>query len=521
MNRCVTAQQIQSQKGVNGRGNLSAFVMMKKTISVILCLCLLACSLGCLPVSAQTMNNTVKLAQDTYVLTKGTSRPVGTAALPAGVKANNLEWKSSDPKVVRVNQNGVITAVSAGTATVTCSVEKNMPVKAVDQCVIKVNDGKTDVSLNCYALKWPVGKTGSYKAKISSNVLGAKKITWTSSNTKIATIDANGKLKAVGPGAATVTCTVSAKSTGEKLASNTCKVEIYKPVSKVALNTYSIKWPVGRQGTYKPTVSPSDATNKSLAWSSSNTKVATVDKNGKLKAVGAGTVTITCTAKDGSGKKATCKVTVYQPVKSIKLNTSAISWNVGKSGTFKATVSPSNAANKSVSWKSSNTKVATVDKNGKLKAVGAGTATITCTAKDGNGAKATCKVTVKKSYTDDDLFCLAAVIYQEAGALYCSDKLQLMVGSVVMNHVAHPNFPNTIRGVITRPGAYGTMGWTGVSLPKANDSWTKQAIDRCYANAKKILEGTRYVPESVIYQAGFVQGSGIYDYREGMYFCYE
>ena len=437
MNRCVTAQQIQSQKGVNGRGNLSAFVMMKKTISVILCLCLLACSLGCIPVSAQTMNNTVKLAQDTYVLTKGTSRPVGTAALPAGVKANNLEWKSSDPKVVRVNQNGVITAVSAGTATVTCSVEKNMPVKAVDQCVIKVNDGKTDVSLNCYALKWPVGKTGSYKAKISSNVLGAKKITWTSSNTKIATIDANGKLKAVGPGAATVTCTVSAKSTGEKLASNTCKVEIYKPVSKVALNTYSIKWPVGRQGTYKPTVSPSDATNKSLAWSSSNTKVATVDKNGKLKAVGAGT------------------------------------------------------------------------------------ATITCTAKDGNGAKATCKVTVKKSYTDDDLFCLAAVIYQEAGALYCSDKLQLMVGSVVMNHVAHPNFPNTIRGVITRPGAYGTMGWTGVSLPKANDSWTKQAIDRCYANAKKILEGTRYVPESVIYQAGFVQGSGIYDYREGMYFCYE
>ena len=215
------------------------------------------------------------------------------------------------------------------------------------------------------------------------------------------------------------------------------------------------------------------------------------------------------------------QVTVYQPVKSIKLNTSAISWNVGKSGTFKATVSPSNAANKSVSWKSSNTKVATVDKNGKLKAVGAGTATITCTAKDGNGAKATCKVTVKKSYTDDDLFCLAAVIYQEAGALYCSDKLQLMVGSVVMNHVAHPNFPNTIRGVITRPGAYGTMGWTGVSLPKANDSWTKQAIDRCYANAKKILEGTRYVPESVIYQAGFVQGSGIYDYREGMYFCYE
>lgn len=502
---------------------LSAFVMMKKTISVILCLCLLVCSLGCIPVSAQTVNSTVKveLAQDTLVLTEGASRPVGMAAMPAGVKEDNLEWKSSNSKVVRVNDNGVITAVAAGTATVTCSVEKNMPVKASDQCVVKVNKGVTSVDLNNYTLNWPVGKSGNYKAKITSNVLGAKKISWQSSNPKVATVDANGKLKSVAPGTTTVTCTVSAKSTGEKLAANTCKVEVYKSVTKIALNNYTLKWPIGKQGNYKAVVTPSNATVKSVTWSSSNTKVAKVDKNGRLTAVGTGTATITCTAKDGSGKKATCQVTVYQPVKSIKLNNYTLDWKVGKTGNFKAVASPSNAPYKTVSWKSSNTKVAKVDKNGKLTAVGAGTATITCTANDGGGAKATCKVTVKKGYTNDDLFCLAAVIYQEAGALYCSDKLQLMVGSVVMNHVAHPYYPNTIRGVITRPGAYGTMGWTGVSLPTARDSWTQAAIDRCYANAKKILEGARYVPDSVIYQAGFVQGSGIYDYREGMYFCYE
>ena len=81
-------------------------------------------------------------------------------------------------------------------------------------------------------------------------------------------------------------------------------------------------------------------------------------------------------------------------VTGIKLNTNSLNWPVGKSGTFRATVTPSNAKNKAVSWKSSNNKVATVDANGRLTAVGVGSATITCTANDGGGAKATCTVTV-------------------------------------------------------------------------------------------------------------------------------
>ena len=86
-----------------------------------------------------------------------------------------------------------------------------------------------------------------------------------------------------------------------------------------------------------------------------------------------------------------------------------------------------------------------------------------------------------------------------------------MVANVVMNHVASPSFPNTIRGVLTRPYAYGRMAW---------DPITKAAIDRCYANAKKILDGYRLLPSNVIYQAGFVQGSGVYAYENGIYFCY-
>ena len=248
----------------------------------------------------------------------------------------------------------------------------------------------TSIKLNTNKISWPVGKSGSFKPTVTPSNAKNKALTWKSSNPKVATVDANGKLKAVGIGSATITCTAKDGS-GAKA---TCAVTVYQPVKSVKLNTNKISWPVGKSGSFKPTVTPSNAKNKALTWKSRNPKVATVDANGKLRAVGVGSTTITCTAKDGSGAKATCAVTVYQPIESIKLNTNKISWPVGKSGSFKPTVAPANAKNKALTWKSSNPKVATVDANGKLKAVGVGSTTITCTAKDGSGAKATCAVTV-------------------------------------------------------------------------------------------------------------------------------
>ena len=147
------------------------------------------------------------------------------------------------------------------------------------------------------------------------------------------------------------------------------------------------------------TVQPTNATNASVEWTSSNTKVAKVNKNGKVTALKKGTAVITCKAKDGSGVKTTCKITVKDKlVTKVKLNKTEASLTVtiSKKDTLqlKATVSPSTAVNTAVSWKSSNKKVATVNSSGKVTAVGSGSCTITATAKDGSGKKATCKITV-------------------------------------------------------------------------------------------------------------------------------
>ena len=157
-------------------------------------------------------------------------------------------------------------------------------------------------------------------------------------------------------------------------------------VSSIKLNATSKTLYNGKSTTLKATVFPINATNKSLTWKSSNTKVATVEKNGKVKALKVGNATITATSTDGSNVSAQCKIKVVQRVTKIKLNKSIINLSKkGKTAKLKATVYPSNAYNKSATWKSNNTKVVTVDKNGKIKATtNKGTTYVNATAKDGS-----------------------------------------------------------------------------------------------------------------------------------------
>jgi uncharacterized protein YjdB len=157
-------------------------------------------------------------------------------------------------------------------------------------------------------------------------------------------------------------------------------------VSSIKLNSTSKTLYNGKSTTLKATVFPINATNKRLTWKSSNTKVATVDKNGKVKALKVGNAIITATSTDGSNVSAECKIKVVQRVTKIKLNKSIINLSKkGKTAKLKAAVLPNNAYNKSVTWKSNNTKVVTVDKNGKIKATtNKGTTYVNAIAKDGS-----------------------------------------------------------------------------------------------------------------------------------------
>ena len=163
-------------------------------------------------------------------------------------------------------------------------------------------------------------------------------------------------------------------------------------VTGVTLDKTSVTIEKGKTQSLTATITPSNAENKRVSWSSSNTSVATVDKNGVVTAKANGTATITVETNDG-GKTASCTVTVKTSVSGVSLDKATASIVVKKTLQLSATVNPSTASDKNVSWSSSNTSVATVSNTGLVTAKAAGTANITVKTSDG-GKTATCKVTV-------------------------------------------------------------------------------------------------------------------------------
>ena len=169
-------------------------------------------------------------------------------------------------------------------------------------------------------------------------------------------------------------------------------------VSSIKLNTKNHTMYSNQYVQLKATVLPNNAYNKSVTWKSSNSKIATVDKNGKIKAIKFGKAIITVTSNDGSNVVAQCNITVVQRATKITLNKTIVNIpKKGKTATVKATVYPRNAYIKSVNWKANNTKVATVDSRGKIKATtNKGITYVNAIAKDGSKIRTRIFVVVGK-----------------------------------------------------------------------------------------------------------------------------
>lgn len=167
-------------------------------------------------------------------------------------------------------------------------------------------------------------------------------------------------------------------------------IDHFNQPSAIKLNTNAVTLNVSDTHSLLATISPSDVTNKSVTWTSSDNDIATIS-NGTVTAKSPGTAKIT--AKTYNGKTAKCTVTVKQiEPSSVSLNKNTLSLNEGDSYQLTATVSPSNATNKTITWVTNNPAIATVNSNGKVKGNASGSATITATTS--NGKKASCTITV-------------------------------------------------------------------------------------------------------------------------------
>ena len=307
---------------------------------------------------------------------------------PGNITNDSITWVSSDSSVVSI-YNGEITAVKPGTSIISARTANGLTAEAT----VTVKDVQvTSISLDKTSESITVGGTVTLVPIITPDTAANQSLAWSTSDKGVAVVDGNGVVTGKKVGTATITV----KSGNGKTA--TAKIKVVStetPIESISLNATSKEMVIGETFLLKVTVLPEDATNKTVTWSSSDKTVATVS-NGRVSARKVGTATIT--AKTKNGKTATFKVTITRiEVESVSIDKANILMSIGSTVTVNATVKPSDAEDKSITWSSSDNAVATVDSTGRIKGVKEGTAVIT--AKASSGVTDTVNVTVKKSPT--------------------------------------------------------------------------------------------------------------------------
>ena len=349
----------------------------------------------CLVTVKMIFIESVKLDKKTLDLEPGQEAVLTAEITPSNATEKKLYWSSSNPEVATVDDNGVVKALSNGATTITVLTSYG---GLTTSCQVTVTSFVPVSFVQISTISWDmaVGETYTLTVRVYPDDATDKSVRWVSNNEDVAIVSQTGKVVALREGTATITVTSNDGGYSKR-----CKVIVHKaavPVAGVTLSSSSLNLKINDTHRLTATITPSNATNKEVAWSSSNSNVASVSSDGTVTAKATGSATITCTTSDGA-KKATCSVSVTSsavPITGLSLNRSYLSMIVGQFADLTIAVSPANAQG-SLRIFSSNNNVADVSVDGSLtftvKAVSRGTAIITVQTEDGK-VKATCQVEV-------------------------------------------------------------------------------------------------------------------------------
>ena len=333
----------------------------------------------------------ISLNVTSYTITDTAQTPSFTPKiLPENTANKNVTWKSSDTSIATVSSGGVIKAVSNGTCKITATTTDGTNLSAsVDIIVdIKANSVALDKTSMQITSQNSINKLVATVTPTQAN----QKVSWSSSNGNIAKVDSKGRVTPVSNG----TCKIIATTTDGTNRTASCDVTVdVKFVTGISFdfNSYTIT-NVNQTPVFNPNITPSDAEDKNVRWSSSNTKVATVSSSGVIKAAGNGTCKITATTTDGTNLSASFNITVNIKATKITMDKTKIELTTGKeTEKITSSIEPS-IANKAVKYTSSNTSIATVSSDGVVTAAGSGTCRIIATTTDGSKVTASCDVTV-------------------------------------------------------------------------------------------------------------------------------
>ena len=342
----------------------------------------------------------IEFSNSSYKITDTAQTPSFTPKiLPENTANKNVTWKSSDTSIATVSSGGVIKAVSNGTCKIIATTKDGTNLSASMDVIVDIK--AKSVALDKTSLKITSKNSINKLVATVTPSQANQKVAWSSSNGNIAKVDSKGRVTPVSNG----TCKIIATTTDGTNITASCDVTVdVKFVTGISFdfNSYTIT-NANQTPVFNPNITPSDAENKNVRWSSSNTKVATVSSSGVIKAAGNGTCKITATTTDGTNLSASFNITVNIKATKITLDKTNINLTNEKyCDKITAKIEPSEASDK-VKYTSSNEKVAKVKEDGTVIAVGKGNCIITATTTDGTNLCAKCNVTSEVEYQKGDV----------------------------------------------------------------------------------------------------------------------
>lgn len=322
---------------------------------------------------------------------------------PANAVDKGVSWTSDNSAVAEVSQTGLVTLKSIGTANIICRSVLNP--NAVAVCPVAVRQAVTGIVLDReYEQRTNADmRTLRLYATVEPANAYDKSLRWSSSNTQVATVAPDGTISMQGIGSTIITCS-SASNPNIK---DTFHLEIIQAVTEINLNERAVTRYSDEKEPIRLTaeVLPANAGNKNVTWETSDSGVVAVDANGSVTVVAAGSAVVTCRSVSNPNVVGECKFTILQAVTNINLNQTKLfplsdAINVIY---LKPEVLPENAANKAVTWESSDSNVVTVTENGVVAIRGAGDAQIICRSVSTPYITDTCDVHVELAVRDMQL----------------------------------------------------------------------------------------------------------------------
>ena len=316
-------------------------------------------------------------------ITKGATYTFKASINPSDA-SQEVTWRTGNSNVATVDSNGKVTAKSVGNTWLYAKTINGLEAK----CLVQVLPEPTHVEIQSDGKDFYMGKQYEFKAYVyPSNA--SQKVSWKTGNSKIAIVDSNGRVTTKSVGNTWLyAITPNGKETRFLL-----RVKEELPAD-IKLNYTEKDITLGNSEVIKATVAPNNASQKAT-WRTGNTKVATVDANGKVTAKSVGNTWLY--AKTKNGLEAKCMIRVRPKATDIKIDETAKDITVGDSAIIKVRITPTNAIQKAT-WRTGNTKVATVDANGKVTAKSVGNTWLY--AKTDNGLETKCMIRVHPKSTE-------------------------------------------------------------------------------------------------------------------------